>query len=78
MTDPDTDLGTLATLDLNEPATAADDASPEAEVSRLFRFGMRIGKIRACSSGFRGRTSPSLSAVETADGVTLPAKIYAH
>ena len=42
MTEP-RQIRTLATLDLNEPATVARMKLPEAEVSRLSDLGMRIG-----------------------------------
>ena len=68
MTEP-RQIRTLATLDLNEPATVARMKLPEAEVSRLSDLGMRIGSTVRVLQASEGE--PLLVAVGDAKNLCL-------
>lgn len=68
MTEP-RQIRTLATLDLNEPATVARMKLPEAEVSRLSDLGMRIGSTVRVLQASEGE--PCLLPSETAASASI-------
>lgn len=68
MTEP-RQIRTLATLDLNEPATVARMKLPEAEVSRLSDLGMRIGSTVRVLQASEGE--PFLLPSETAASASI-------